>query len=79
MTDTQADSLEYEQQMQAIREARETGGKTKETSFRTFGLNEKLFTPKYEQNRNEKTFKNVLKVMEDEIQEREQQRQVFQR
>jgi len=34
--------------MQAIREARETGGKTKDASFRTFGLNEKLFTPKYE-------------------------------
>lgn len=65
--------------MQAIREARETGGKTKETSFRTFGLNEKLFTPKYEQTRNEKTFKNVLKAMEEDIQEKEQQRLVFQR
>lgn len=65
--------------MQAIREARETGGKTKDASFRTFGLNDRLFTPKYEQTRNEKTFKNVLKVMDDEIQERELQRQVFQK
>jgi alpha-galactosidase/6-phospho-beta-glucosidase family protein len=63
--------------MQAIREARETGGKTKETSFRVFGLNEKLFTPKFEQTRNENTFKKVLKVMEEDIQEKEQQRLVF--
>ncbi len=54
--------------MKAIREARETGGKPKEVTFRTFGLSEKLFTPKFEQDKNELTYKNVLKVMEEEIQ-----------
>jgi hypothetical protein len=49
VTDTQADKLEFDQQLQQMREARETGGKRqKASSFHTFGLKDSLFTPKYE-------------------------------
>lgn len=77
VTDNMAGSIEYEQQMQAIREARETGGKKKETSFHSFGINDKLFTPKFEVNKNERNFNKLIKNMEEEINEKEAQKAMY--
>jgi hypothetical protein len=35
--------------MRQLREIRETGGYKKKTGFHAFGLNDELFTPKFEQ------------------------------
>jgi hypothetical protein len=62
-----------------MREARETGGKKKETSFHSFGINDRLFTPKFEVNRNERNFKQLIKVMDEEINENEAQKIIYQK
>ena len=80
MTDTQVDNQEFEHQLRQLRENRETGGrKQKATSFHTFGLNDDLFTPKFEQAKNHRDFKVMIKHIDDDINQKEVQREMIQR
>ncbi len=64
--------MKFEQQMQQMREARETGGKRqKATSSHTFGLKDSLFTPEYQQNRNLKNYNQMLKHIDEDISQTE--------
>lgn len=54
--------------------AREIGGESKkDKGLHAFGIDEKLYTPKYEIQKHEKMFKNLIKQIDGDIADRERE------